>query len=409
MPLRVFQDKFSPIAIDFGTASVKLLQLGPGEKPEILAAAEIAIPENARGDRDQTHAYLDEVVPGVLTKGGFRGKKAVISVPSPRTLVQHLALAPVEGTTMDQIVRTQLATQYGGTPDGFVCRVHEVEGAAREGQNLKELLCFAAARDTVIRFVEMLGKAKFEVVGVLDGMQAAVQAFDHVNQRRDDHRITNLYVDLGFGGTGFAIAHGPDLVFARHVPIGGMQLDKKIARTLSLDVQNARTQRIGLGGTPRRRSAEAGPEGQAILNQAAKAAAADATGGTATATERRSRADAPTTALLPADDPPDEEIERLGANEIIDALQEELAMSLRYHAARFPGRRVDRAIVVGGEARQTWLTRRVLQRARLVAQLGDPLARCRKAKGASISGFDLDDPQPGWAVACGLCHAPANQ
>lgn len=413
MPLRVFQDKFTPIAIDFGTASVKLLQTAPGDRPEILGAAEIQIPEGARGDRDKTHAYLDEVLPGVLARG-FRGRKAVISVPSPRTLVQHMALAPVEGTSIEQIVRTQIATQVGGHPDGFVCRVHEVEGAAREGQNLKELLCFAAARDTVIRFVELLGKAKFEVTGVHDGMWGVVHAFDHVNRRDTDHRITNLYVDMGFGGTGFAIAHGPDIVFARHVAIGGRHLDRQIARTLQVDGEEARTQRIGLGAPPRRRRQVEHGGGQAILNAAASAAAAaagdrkrrEAEGGTAIADDRRAGMAQHSTAIVPEEDPADEAVERLGLPPVIEHLQEELAMSLRYHAARFPGRRVDRVIAVGGEARQAWLCRRVFGRAGLVAHLGDPLARCRVAKGAEITGFDVDDPQPGWAVACGLCSAP---
>ena len=42
--------KFSPIAIDFGSDSLKLLQIIPTDPPQLVAAASSTIPEHARTD-----------------------------------------------------------------------------------------------------------------------------------------------------------------------------------------------------------------------------------------------------------------------------------------------------------------------------------------------------------------------
>ena len=51
MALGMFQSTASPIAIDFGTSSVKLLQVTDSEPPAVVAAAELSggVPQGQRG------------------------------------------------------------------------------------------------------------------------------------------------------------------------------------------------------------------------------------------------------------------------------------------------------------------------------------------------------------------------
>jgi len=93
-------------------------------------------------------------------------------------------------------------------------------------------------------------------------------------------------------------------------------------------------------------------------------------------------------------------------SELMDTLSDELAMSLRYHQSLFRSRSVDRAIFVGGESRQAWLCQHIVKNLGVPAQLGDPLARYQRDGVAETPGLTLGKPQPGWAVACGLCSAP---
>ena len=91
--------------------------------------------------------------------------------------------------------------------------------------------------------------------------------------------------------------------------------------------------------------------------------------------------------------------------EPVDVLADELSMSLRYHAGLYGGKTIDRVILLGGEARQVWLCRQLVKKLRIPAQLGDPLMRLSTSGKPETPGLSLDTPQPGWAVACGLCTA----
>ena len=54
MGLSMFSSQPPPIAIDFGSSSVKLLQMSPGDPSKIAAAAELQIPDEARRDSKQS-------------------------------------------------------------------------------------------------------------------------------------------------------------------------------------------------------------------------------------------------------------------------------------------------------------------------------------------------------------------
>lgn len=83
-------------------------------------------------------------------------------------------------------------------------------------------------------------------------------------------------------------------------------------------------------------------------------------------------------------------------------------MCLRYHASLFPGRRVERAIFVGGEARHIALCQHVARVLRLPARVADPLAHVARAGKEPCRNIDFSVAQPGWAVPYGLGLCPAD-
>ncbi|MCD4699092.1 MAG: hypothetical protein K8R91_00770, partial [Phycisphaerae bacterium] len=66
---------------------------------------------------------------------------------------------------------------------------------------------------------------------------------------------------------------------------------------------------------------------------------------------------------------------------------------------------IERAIFLGGQARDKRLCKEIARRLRLPSQVGDPLVKIKQAKGAMIvpdDGPDLRKAQPEWVVAVGL-------
>ncbi len=147
---------------------------------------------------------------------------------------------------------------------------------------------------------------------------------------------------------------------------------------------------------------------KAAMAEANRERQARTQGGTATMSERRM-------GMVPKElrhevnpnDPPGKPA-GVDLTELLETMADELSMGLRYHRALFPNRPINRMIFLGGEARQTWLCQHLICELRLPAQLGDPLARLRQQESIKTPGLSLDEPQPGWAVACGLAIAPTD-
>jgi len=99
---------------------------------------------------------------------------------------------------------------------------------------------------------------------------------------------------------------------------------------------------------------------------------------------------------------------RADLTEPLEILAEEVQMSVRYHDSLFPGRGVDRLVMLGGECRAKAMCRHLAKVLRLPAQLADPMARVARTGKEPTSGVDFREPQPGWAVPLGLCVSPTD-
>jgi Tfp pilus assembly PilM family ATPase len=97
----------------------------------------------------------------------------------------------------------------------------------------------------------------------------------------------------------------------------------------------------------------------------------------------------------------------LNLSEPLETLTDEILMCLRYHESVFGGR-PSRVVFVGGEARHRGLCQHIAKRLRIPAQVADPLARLARTGSEPCKDVDLGVPQPGWAVAMGLCMSPAD-
>ena len=201
MGFSMFSAQASPIAIEFGSSSVKLLQIGSTDAPTLVAAAELPVPDEIRQDQAALFDFYAREIPRTLKKGKFRGKRVVSAIPSAQTLVQHMQIASVGGANIDDVVKGQLQVQMGCSPRSIVVRSLEVADVHRGGQAQKEIICFAVSRETVMRYVGLLKRCKLEPVGMHTETMAMVRAFDHLNRRAEDTASTTLYVDLGWNGS----------------------------------------------------------------------------------------------------------------------------------------------------------------------------------------------------------------
>jgi type IV pilus assembly protein PilM len=384
----------SPIAIDFGVAGLKLLQVQGSDPPALVAAAYLATPEPLIDDDNKRLDFQTQHLPKLIREGGFKGKRAVCAIPAFQTFCKNLQFPKTDGVSTQTMVDAAIPTQFNRDPSQLVYRTIDVSMA---GSGKCEVIVVAAMRELVDRLMRAIAAAKLQPVGMHSEFAATLRAFDYVNRREGDLVQTTLYLDVGCAATKIMIAHGKEMSFARVVNVGGKHLDDLAADQLACMRDQARRLRLAL-------NADAPLEPVAVA-----AARSDVPPLGAPAIERRGAA-MPTgfTPEVRQQAPVPVAPEEADLSELLETLTDEIQMCARYHASQFPARKVDRVLFVGGEARHRGLCQHIAKALRLPAQAADPMARVARSGNEPALGIDLKQPQPGWAVALGLCLSPTD-
>lgn len=385
-----------PIGIDFGTSAMKILQLGPGEPPSLVSAVSVETPEPLLGDPKRRFLWQLSQLGDAVKSGHFKGRKAVCVLPASVTYTKQMQFPRSEGVDIRELAQTALSTQLECDPSAFVMR-HVDVGPVGSGAK-QEVIGMAVARDFVDELMRSLKQAKLEPVGMQSEYFAILHAFDYLTRRAEDVSLSSLYLDMGYNSTTVIIAHGRQMVFARAIEHGGRVLDEFIATETRQDLAAARRTRMAMEHLTRR-------DRELARENAVIAAVQPTTTPDASASAGSTPTAVPAGATFtPAD--------AIGANldlkEPLETLTDDVAMCMRYYDSIFPGRRVDRAIFVGGEARHRGLCQHIARVLRLPAQIADPMARIARSGTEQVQGVSFRDPQPGWAVAMGVCLAPAD-
>jgi len=403
------KSRYSPIAIDFGADTLKVLQIVAGEPPQVVAAAAAEVPEHARTDPAARHAFYIEALKMILKAHPFKGKRAVCSIPAYQTLVQHLQIAKVEHEDLDEQIGIYLRQRLNVDPSRMVIRSAQVGQIIREGSAKQEVICMAASKEAVMRHIESAHRAKLDVVGMHCEPHAVIAAFSHLYRRTDDDKRTTCFIDIGAATTKVAITHGTQLVFAQIIHSAGDHLTRAMSKAENVGFGEARRKRIAdaknvrppteaaarsapapaTGTIADRRAGGSRIPGMAALDAQIEAELGGPTGGVAIASLAAPR--------KPATEQPTQ-------GDMTECLIDELQLAVRYHQGMFNDRPIEKLVFLGGESNHVATCQRIARTLRIGAQLGDPLARaCQQGAAVTGGGVDLRDPQPGWAVPFGLC------
>lgn len=388
-----------PIGVDFGVGSLKILQVTGGNPPALVAAACLETPIDLWADHKRRLDFQLEALPRLIRHSGFKGKRAVCAIPSWQVFCKHLSFPRQDGVDVDDLVNAAVPVQLQCDPNAVVSR-HVVVPCEKSGGRI-DTVVMATAREVVDRLMRGLMACKLEPVGMHPEFVAAMRGFDSIQRREGDLALNSLYLDIGATSTNVMISHGSSLAFARVIDIGGYHLDIAIDKQLKCGLEEARRMRLGVGAT----MAKPAPV------HAKEAAAAPVSGDSSVATAEERRVGAtpagfsgevlnqPVVTFGP---------ENCDLSEPIEILTDEVQRCLRYHASHFTGKRVERAVFIGGEARQLGLCQRIARSLKLPAQMADPLARVARTGGEPAVGVNLTQPQPGWSVPLGLCLSPTD-
>jgi len=414
MRLSFSRTRLSPIAVDFGADSIKLLQVIAVDPPQLVAAAAIELPEAARTDMTARAAFIPDAVKQLVADQPFRGRKAICSIPAFHTLVQNLQV-PGGADDFEAQVGLQLQQHLNVNPARMVLRSLVVDGL--QSSQKQEVVCMAASLDVVMSHIELARRAKLDAVGLHCEPVAMMTAFRHLYRRQGDDQRTTAFIDIGAVVTKIVIAHGSAIVLAKTIHTAGDHFTRHCAKTRGVSFEQAKAIRIQqTQAEPPSSRQDRGAMPQCPLPATAMTMPARSAGLATIAEPGPGSAEPPaqppvqppvqvTSQPNPDSPPPDP----IAGSDALDCLIDELMLCLRYHRNLFPERSVEKLVFLGGESRDIELCQKLARAVGIGAQLGDPLARlARTGNSRSAPGVDLRRPQPGWAVPMGLCLGETN-
>jgi len=212
------KNRVSPIGVDFGAGRLKMMQLALGDRLELVAAAEVELPEGSYEDATARRAAVANGLRDALNApayGAFRGRRAICSIPAFQTLVLHLEVGS-NGDDLRLQVNLHLQERMGIDPTRMVLRHHVVGEAVRGGQTQQDVICLGARRDLVMQYINAAQNAKLEVVGMHSEPPSLLTAFNHLSPPAPGGPAVAL-IDLGAATASVLMLAGGKMRFAKTV------------------------------------------------------------------------------------------------------------------------------------------------------------------------------------------------
>ena len=259
----LFESYAYPIGIDVGAHAIRLLQFKKGGEGLALQAAcriELESVDSAGSDR------LSAAVRHALTSQNFAGKRVVLSLPVSSVNAKSVRLPQMPDSDLTQALQWEAKDRFGfevGDQGGNAGQlVWFRAGEVRRGTEVKdELLLFAVNGELLNTHVQCLTNA---------GLQIAAIDLAPCANFRSARRVapalgsgTGAILDLGHDGSQLLITRDDELIFYKHIEIGGKAINAAIGSKLGISVAEAgqMRSRLTLDSTA---AADAAPLNQAL-------------------------------------------------------------------------------------------------------------------------------------------------
>lgn len=384
------KSRLTPIAIDFGVDTIKMLQLSSGETTQLIGAGALVVPENARKDSAARYTFLADAVKELVRQQPFKGRRVMCAIPAFQTFVNTFELACSEKDDIDQQVNLHLQTTAGMDPSKLVIRNQHVGSIIRDGVQRQRVICIAANRSVVMRYLEIAAAAKLEVVGMHSEPVCIGNLFSELyGDTQSDQSQATCFVDIGAASTKLVIICDKKILLARNIAVSGDELTRRHAREHSINFDEARLVRLREAENP----LAANPFGVGQRQGQAAQSTGTAVMDEPESTERGLVVSSGVRAL---------------SDEVLDKLVDGIRMSVRYHNSACPNNTVQRIVLLGGEAHHQSIATSIAEHFGVSTFIADPLARVMRTPGLNPVNIDTKRAQPGWAVPLGLCLSEAN-
>ena len=235
----LFHSGLCPIGIDVGTHALRMVQFRPSaEGLRLQAACRIELDSLDAGSAGVARAAA--AVRHGLSGQDFRGRSVVLALPASCVHSKSVRLPQMPDSDLHQALQWEARDRFGfdiGNGSGQL--VWFRAGEVRRGTEVKdEILLFAVEGGVLNDYIQSLTDLGLRLAAIDLGPCAIYRA-----RRRTSDGIApsalSAILDIGQAGSQFFVVRGEDLVFYKHIEIGGKALNEAVAAKLGITVPEA--------------------------------------------------------------------------------------------------------------------------------------------------------------------------
>lgn len=318
--------RYSPIGIDVGSRSLKLVQF-TADHSRLVDAARVDLPA-LDWKALSADEYTERIAAAILkAREGreFRGKDVVLGLSDRDLFLQNVRIARADGVDLDRAVTQEAAGRIPYNVSETEIRYLEMSDVRQGDTVLREIVILACHRPVLERVLSVCSPAGVRPMAVDAEPCTLVRSYITQFRRDEDRQQRAMLVHMGYHTTAVIITKGDEPLFVKYLDFGGKQCDESVAKHLSMELADAAALRRNSGD---RRADMQDPEIAASIAE--------------------------------------------GVRPVIERLTNELSMCIRYHSVTFRGQPLVRLVLGGGEA-SPQLLEMLSKRLSLKCELSDPL------------------------------------
>ncbi len=225
--LNLFGKHIGPIGVDLGSGFLRMAQIAQnGNGPYLHCAAVAARPETVVPQSPAWQRWAVESMKELSRSQPFKGKKIVTALPSDDLFIDQIRIPRSQMEKLDEAVASRIQKKMPFPPQEGLIRSVPVHIEEQKNPEV-EVIVMGAAREKVHQHLAIFEAAGLEIASIGVWPQAMINSYRHFFCRRtnDQNRVVML-MDIGTNHCNVVICRGSNLLFARVIPTGFIQLSQ---------------------------------------------------------------------------------------------------------------------------------------------------------------------------------------
>ncbi|HZZ73468.1 MAG TPA: pilus assembly protein PilM [Pirellulales bacterium] len=319
------KNKASPIGIDIGSRSVKLVQFDRAQQRVFETARwDLHGPEGTEWTAPERHAAITEAIRKACEGRHFRGRDAILSLGRRELFVQNIRIPKTSASDFERVAQQEAVSKLPFPIAEAELRFLDAAEVRQGDAAKREVIVFACHQPVLHGLLDSVLAAGLRPLAVDVEPIAMLRSYVKQFRRDEDHTQRAVFVQVGRGHTLVVIARGAEILFVKYIDIGGRHFDNAVSQQLGMEPAAASALRRHNGD---RRADQQDPTLAASVHEAIRG--------------------------------------------VVERLVQEISLCIRYHSVTFRGQALTRLVLGGGEAAPA-LMDAIAVRSDVKCELGDP-------------------------------------